>query len=125
MLSGRDLSCAVERRESFTNRFAEKCISDSGDSFRTTHSDGLSSNVRLCDDMVRIEDNHQFDVVGYGTVTVVFLGNLTVELLDVGKCRIGVRFIFADGRAYAPSRIHDREEGFMHFCFRSVVDVQG
>ena len=35
------------------------------------------------DDKVRIGDNHMIDVVGYGTLTVVFPGDLTVKLLDV------------------------------------------
>ena len=33
---------------------------------------------------VRIGDNHVIDIVGYGTLTVVFPGDLTVKLLDVG-----------------------------------------
>ena len=39
--------------------------------------------LRLCDDKVRIGDNHLIDVVGYGTLTAVFPGDLTVKLLDV------------------------------------------
>ena len=35
------------------------------------------------DDKVRIGDNHMIDVVGYGTLTVVFPGDLNVKLLDV------------------------------------------
>ena len=92
VISGSDSFCVVERRECFTKRFAGKWISESGDSFRKAHSADQLSNLRLCDDIVRIGDNHQFDVVGYGTFMVVFLRNLTVELLDVGKCRIGVHF---------------------------------
>ena len=33
---------------------------------------------------VRIGDNHLIDVVGYGTLTVVFPGDLTFKLVDVG-----------------------------------------
>ena len=32
---------------------------------------------------VRIGDNHLIDVVGYGTLTVVLLGDLAVKLVDV------------------------------------------
>ncbi|CAN0405461.1 unnamed protein product [Laminaria digitata] len=48
-----------------------------------THSADFWSDVRLCDDKVRIGDNHLIDVVGYGTLTAVFPGDLTVKLLDV------------------------------------------
>ncbi|CAM9153268.1 unnamed protein product [Laminaria digitata] len=48
-----------------------------------TRSADLLSDVRLCDDKVRICDNHLIDVVGYGTLTVVFPGDLTVKLSDV------------------------------------------
>ena len=84
MLSGSDDSCAEERRESLTESFAEKWIADSGASFHMTHSADQLSDVRLCDDKVRIGDNHLIDVVGYGTLTVVFPGDLTFKLLDVG-----------------------------------------
>ncbi|CAN0208252.1 unnamed protein product, partial [Laminaria digitata] len=47
-----------------------------------THSGHFLSDVRLCD-KVRIGDNHLIDVVGYGTLTAVFPGDLTVKLLDV------------------------------------------
>ena len=40
-------------------------------------------DVRLCDNKVIIGNNHLIDVVRYGTLTVVFPGELTVELLDV------------------------------------------
>ena len=48
-----------------------------------THSAHLLSDVRLCDDKVTIGDNHLIDVVGYGTLTVVFPRDLTVNLLNV------------------------------------------
>ena len=38
----------------------------------------------MCNDKARIGDNHLIDVVGYGTLTVVFPGDLTVKLMDVG-----------------------------------------
>ncbi|CAN0062318.1 unnamed protein product, partial [Laminaria digitata] len=47
-----------------------------------TRSADLLGDVRLCDDKVRIGDNHLVDVVGYGTLTLVFPGDLTVKLLD-------------------------------------------
>ena len=48
-----------------------------------TRSADLLSDVRLCDDKVRIGDNHLIDVVGHGTLTVVFPGDLNVKLLNV------------------------------------------
>ena len=48
-----------------------------------THSADLLSDVRLGDYKVRVGDNHLIDVMGYGTLTVVFPGDLTVKLLDV------------------------------------------
>ena len=48
-----------------------------------THSADQLSDVRLCNDKVRIGENHLIDVGGYGTLTVVFPGDLTVELLDL------------------------------------------
>ena len=39
------------------------------------------SDVRLC--KVRVGDYHMVDTVGYGTLTVVFPGDLTVSLWDV------------------------------------------
>ncbi|CAN0530962.1 unnamed protein product, partial [Laminaria digitata] len=62
---------------------SEKWIADSGASFHMTHSADFLSDVRLCDHKVRIGDNHLIDVVGYGTLTAVFPGDLTVKLLDV------------------------------------------
>ena len=41
------------------------------------------SDVRLTDGKVRVGDNNLIDVVGYGTLTVVFPGDLTVKILDV------------------------------------------
>ena len=47
------------------------------------HSADLLSDVRLGDGNVRVGDKHLIDVVGYGTLTVVSLGDLTVKLLHV------------------------------------------
>ncbi|CAN0489553.1 unnamed protein product, partial [Scytosiphon promiscuus] len=60
-------------------------IADSGASSHMTHSADLLSEIRLTDDKIRISDNHPIDVlvVGYGTLTVVFTGDLTVKLLNV------------------------------------------
>ena len=76
--------CAVERRDGLTESFADIWIADSGTSFHVTHPADQLSDVRLCNDKVRINDNHLIDVAGYGTLTVVFPGDLTVKLLDVG-----------------------------------------
>ena len=84
MLNGSDDSCAVKCRDSLTESFAEKWIADSGVSFHTTHSADQLSDIRLCNDKVRIGDNDLIGVVGYGRLTVVFPGDLTVKLLDVG-----------------------------------------
>ena len=72
MLNGSDDSCAVGRRDSLTESFAEKWIADSGTLFHMTHSADQLSDLRLCNDKVRIGDNHLIGVVGY------------VKLLDVG-----------------------------------------
>ena len=79
MLSCSDDSCAVERRDSLTQSFAEKWIADSGASFHMAHSADQLRDVRLCNDKVRLGDNHLIDVVGYGTLTVVFPGDLIVK----------------------------------------------
>ena len=63
MLSGSDDSCAVGRRDSLTESFAEKWIADSGASFYMTHSADQLSDVRLCNDEVTIVDSHLIDVV--------------------------------------------------------------
>ncbi|CAM9165641.1 unnamed protein product, partial [Laminaria digitata] len=83
MLSISDDSRAEERSGDLTESLAERWIADSGASFHMTRSADLLSDVRLCDNKVRIGDNHLIDVVGYGTLTVVFPGDLTVKLLDV------------------------------------------
>ena len=75
--------CAVERREGLTESFACKWIADSGASFHMTHSADQLSDVRLCDGKVRIGGNYLFDVVGYGTLTILIPGDLTVKLLDM------------------------------------------
>ncbi|CAN0527881.1 unnamed protein product, partial [Laminaria digitata] len=64
MLGTMDNSCTQERSDGIS----EKWIADSGASFRMTHSADFLSDVRLCDDKVRIGDNHLIDVVGYGTL---------------------------------------------------------
>ena len=69
-----------EKRSDF---IGEKWIADSSSSFHMTHSADLMSDVRLGVDKVRVGDNHLIDVVGYGTLTVVFPGDLTVKLLNV------------------------------------------
>ena len=79
MLGTSDYLC----NEELGDCIGEKWIADSGASFHITHSAYLLSDVRLCDDKVRIGDNHLVDVVGYGTLTIVFPGDLTVKLLDV------------------------------------------
>ena len=84
VLSGSDDSCAVARRYCLTESLAEKRIVDSGASFHMVHSADQLSDPRLCNDKVKIGDNHLINVVGYGTLTVVFTGDLTVKLLDVG-----------------------------------------
>ena len=61
----------------------DKWIADSSASFHITHAVDLLSDVTMCDDKARIGDNHLIDIVGYGTLTVVFPGGLTVKLLDV------------------------------------------
>jgi len=72
-----------------------------------THSADLLSDVRLGDDKVRVGDNHLIDVVGYGTLTVVFPGYLTVKLLDVAYVPDLAFNLFADGCAQTGSRIYD------------------
>ncbi|CAM9631660.1 unnamed protein product, partial [Laminaria digitata] len=74
-----DNSCTQERSDGISGKW----IADSGASLHMTHSADFWSDVRLCDDNVRIGDNHLIDVVGYGTLTAVFPGDLTVKLLDV------------------------------------------
>ena len=83
MASTSDNSRAEERSGGSTKSLAERWIADSGASFHTTRSADLLSDVRLCDDKVRIGNNRLIDVVGNGTLTVVFPGDLTVKLLDV------------------------------------------
>ena len=72
-----------------------------------THSAGLLSDVRLGDDKVRVGDNHLIDVVGYGTLTVVFPGDLTVKVLDVLRAGPRAQLVFADRCAQTGSRIYD------------------
>ena len=75
---------AVEFMDSLAESFAEKWIADSGASSHLTHSVDQLSDVRLCNDKVKIGDNDLIDVVDGGTLAVVFPGDLTVKLLDVG-----------------------------------------
>ena len=84
MLSGSDDSCSVERKDILTESFAGKWIADSGPSFHVTLSADPLNDVPLCNDKVGIGGNHLIDVIGYGTLTVVFPANLAVILLDVG-----------------------------------------
>ena len=79
MLVTDDDPCNEER----SDYIGDNWIADSGASFHMTHSADLLSYVRLGDDMVIVGDNNIIDGVGYGTLTVVFPGNLTVKLLDV------------------------------------------
>ena len=79
MLGANGDPCNEER----IDYIGEKWIADSGASFHMTHSADLLSDVRLGDDKVRVSDNHLIDLVGYGTLTVAFPGDLTVKLLDV------------------------------------------
>ena len=58
----------------------EKWIADSSAFLHRIHSADLLSGVRLCDDKVRIGGNHLIDVAGYGTLTVLCSGDLTVKL---------------------------------------------
>ena len=83
MLSISDDSHAEERSGDSTESLAESWIAYSGASIQMTRSADLLSDVRLCDDKVRIGDNHLIDVVGYGTLMVAFPGDLTVKLLDL------------------------------------------
>ena len=76
-----------------------------------THSADLLSDVRLGDDKVRFDDHHLSDVAGYGTLTVVFPGYLTVELLHVVHAAdIAFNLSFANGYARAGSKNCDRGE---------------
>ena len=56
-----------------------------------THSADQLSDVRLCNDKVRIGDNHLIDFVGCGMLTVVFPGDLPDKLMGVG-CGPGLAF---------------------------------
>ena len=77
---GTDDDTHNEERSDF---IGEKWIADSGASFHMTHLADLLSDVRLGNDKVRGGDGHLIEVVGYGTLTVVFPEDLTVKLLDV------------------------------------------
>ena len=48
-----------------------------------TRTADMMHNMRSTSDKVTIGDSRMIDIVGYGTLNVVFPGNLTVELLDV------------------------------------------
>ena len=77
MLGTNDDPCNEER----SDYVGEKWIADSGASFQMTHSPDLLSDVRLGDDRVRVGDNHLIHVMGYGILTLVFQGDVTVKLL--------------------------------------------
>ena len=100
MASTSDNSRAEERSGGSTKSLAERWIADSGASFHTTRSADLLSDVRLCDDKVRIGNNRLIDVVGNGTLTVVFPGDPTVNCM----CGICVQVVFDGGRTQARSR---------------------
>ena len=62
---------------------ADKWGVDSGATYHMTRSADMMHDTRPTKDKVRIGDSRMIDIVGYGTLTVVFPGNLTVKLLDV------------------------------------------
>ena len=70
ILGTNDGSCNEECSEDM----GDKWIADSSASFHITHAVDLLSDVTMCDDKARIGDNHLIDIVGYGTLTVVFPG---------------------------------------------------
>ena len=62
---------------------AETWVADSGATYHMTRSTDTMHDIRPTHDKVRIGDSRMIDIVGYGTLTVVFPWNLTVKLLDV------------------------------------------
>ena len=129
----------MEHRDSLTENFAEKSIAASGTSFRMTHSADQLSDVRLCNDKVRIDDNHLIDVMGYGTLTVVSPGDLAVKLLDVGYVSDLAFHLFSLMDAYNHvvgfmteeeglcislfnERLRFEGDGFSYFNFACIVE---
>ena len=111
------------RNEERSVYIGEKWIVDSGASFHMTHSADLLSDARLGDDKVRVGDNHLIDVVGYGTLTVVF----RISDCQIIGCslRVGprVQLVFADSCAQTRSRSYDRGERLVHFSFQWEVEI--
>ena len=70
-------------KENPTKNTAEKWVADSGSTYHMTRSIDMMHDIRPTPDKVRNGDSRMIDIVGYGTLTVVFPWNLTVKLLDV------------------------------------------
>lgn len=56
---------------------------DSGATYRMARSAGILRTIRPTNDEVGIGDSLVIRILGYGTLTIVLPGNLTVKLLDV------------------------------------------
>ena len=56
---------------------------DSGATCHMIRSADMMHDVQPTNDKVRVEDHRTIDIVGYGTLSVVFPGNLTVKPLEV------------------------------------------
>ena len=117
---GTDDDTHNEERSDF---IGEKWIADSGASFHMTHLADLLSDVRLGNDKVRGGDGHLIEVVGYGTLTVVF----RISDCQIIGCslRVGprVQLVFADSCAQTRSRSYDRGERLVHFSFQWEVEI--
>ena len=70
-------------KETLAQNTAEKWVTDNGATFHMTRSADMMYDIRPMNDKVRIGDSRMIAIVGYGKLTVVFPGNLTVKLLDV------------------------------------------
>ena len=70
-------------KENPSKNTADKWVVDSGATYHMTRSADMMHGIRPTSDKVRISDSRVIDIVGYGTLTVVFPGSLTVKLLDV------------------------------------------
>ena len=70
-------------KEGPSKKTADKWVADSGATYNITRSADMMHGMRPTNDKVGIGDSRTIDIVGYGTLTVVFPGNLTVKLLDV------------------------------------------
>ncbi|CAN0006538.1 unnamed protein product, partial [Laminaria digitata] len=66
---------------------ADKWVAGSGATYHMTRSADMMRDIRPTIDKVTTGDSRMIDIVGYGTLTVVFPGNLSVKqlvkLLDV------------------------------------------